>query len=576
MKTTAVVSLVLLVMAVAPSVHAQAPARDARPVAVAGTAVIRGRVVTADISSSGVASGPGRPISLATITASAPELREPRSISTNAEGRYELRNLPAGHYTLTVSRAGYLSLQYGQRRVFELGTPIQVPEGTTINDVDFVLPRMSVISGRIVDEEGEPFAGALVHAVQSTVYSDGRRFTSMASGHATTDDSGAYRITGLSPGSYTVMTDTWGVTWTAIEAGVKRTHGYVPTYFPGVSSASSARAVGVGLGEEVSNVDFPLIAGRPASITGTLIDSRVQPMPCAIVTIVREVGAVGLGGSVSMRNGGLTTSDGAFTIPNLTPGEIMLIAGPSPGRPGQAAGEAALETVVVDGDDLNVVLTTSSGWSAAGRIVADTGPLPPAVRDRAFVGTLPVQTALLGVRVGNVGGPDQGRPSPEGTFQVSGIFGPVRIWITGLPDGWIVKEILHDGRDVAGKPIEGRNAESISGLQVVLSNRATKIRGPVTDANGTPAAGGTVLVFADDGDKWFVRSPYVRAVRPNKDGRYEIQGLPPGDYLAIAVDYATDRMWNDAGYLESLRGGATKVSLGDGASPTLALKVVAP
>src|SRR5437764_1490177 len=80
------------------------PARDTRP-AAAGSAVIRGQVVAGDT---------GRPLGLATITARAPELPESRSISTNSEGRYELRDLPAGRYTLSVSRTGYLSLAYGQ------------------------------------------------------------------------------------------------------------------------------------------------------------------------------------------------------------------------------------------------------------------------------------------------------------------------------------------------------------------------------------------------------------------------------------------------------------------------------
>jgi hypothetical protein len=28
---------------------------------------------------------------------------------------------------------------------------------------------------------------------------------------------------------------------------------------------------------------------------------------------------------------------------------------------------------------------------------------------------------------------------------------------------------------------------------------------------------------------------FTRTVRPNQNGRYEIRGLPPGDYMAVAV-----------------------------------------
>src|SRR5438093_9196452 len=62
------------------------PARDRPAATAAASAVIRGRVVAADT---------GRPLSLATITLSAPELTDDqRTISTNSAGRYELRNLP--------------------------------------------------------------------------------------------------------------------------------------------------------------------------------------------------------------------------------------------------------------------------------------------------------------------------------------------------------------------------------------------------------------------------------------------------------------------------------------------------
>jgi len=69
-----------------------------------GTAVIRGRILAGDT---------GRPLRRAQITLTgggAP----PRNVSTNVQGRYEIKDLPAGRYTLSVRRSGYLSLQYGQ------------------------------------------------------------------------------------------------------------------------------------------------------------------------------------------------------------------------------------------------------------------------------------------------------------------------------------------------------------------------------------------------------------------------------------------------------------------------------
>jgi Carboxypeptidase regulatory-like domain len=76
--------------------------------------VISGRIVAADT---------GKPLRRARITANAPELGgETPSTSTSVEGRYELKDLPAGRYAIRVTRSGYLSLQFGQRRPLEQGS----------------------------------------------------------------------------------------------------------------------------------------------------------------------------------------------------------------------------------------------------------------------------------------------------------------------------------------------------------------------------------------------------------------------------------------------------------------------
>ena len=72
---------------------------------------IKGRVVAGDS---------GRPLRRAVITVTSPALgTENRTASTGLDGRYEIKDLPAGRYTIRVQRSGYLGLQYGQRRPLE-------------------------------------------------------------------------------------------------------------------------------------------------------------------------------------------------------------------------------------------------------------------------------------------------------------------------------------------------------------------------------------------------------------------------------------------------------------------------
>ena len=123
-------------------------------------------------------------------------------------------------------------------------------------------------------------------------------------------------------------------------------------------------------------------------------------------------------------------------------------------------------------------------------------------------------------------------------------------------------------------PDEGKAGEELSGIQIVLSDRVTSVSGQLADEKGSAISDATVVVFAADAEKWFDGSRYVRAARPDAQGQYTIKGLPPGDYLAVAMDYVQDGMWNDPEYLESIRRYGQKLALTDGESRTISLKLV--
>jgi protocatechuate 3,4-dioxygenase beta subunit len=554
------VALTLAILAAGPT--QTPPPRDQRTAAPPGAAVIAGRIVDAQS---------GRPIGLATLTAAAPELgSENRTISTNSEGRYELRNLPAGRYSLSVSRTGYLTLRYGQRRPLEQGSVLQLLDRQIADNVDFALPRMSVISGRITDEEGEPVAGALVSAMQMMFFDGGRRpvFAGVGAGNST-DEAGQFRIGGLVPGDYFVTADL-RETWPGTEAGVERLFGYSTTYFPGTTNAG-ARRVTVGLGAEAANTDFSLLPGRSANVSGTVVDSRGRPVANGMISLVQSVGGQEGGRFSRGGDGGAIGDEGRFTIRDVMPGEYTLrvLVRSGIGTPA----ELAMMPITIDGVDLDVAVTTSNGWTATGQVVTDSGSAGRVPRDRIFISsraTIPGGPSSVS---DNPLGP--GRVRPDSSFFVDSIFGQARL-VVSVPNGWMVKAILHNGLDVAGKPIDTPNGGTLSGVQILLSDALTSISGQLTDEAGASQTAGTVLVFSSDPERWFESSWFVRAVRPDQQGRYEVKGLPAGEYLAVALDYVQDRMWNDPEYLESLRRHAQKVTVGDGESQTVPLKLVMP
>ncbi len=129
------------------------PARPLRPgeTPPKGTAVLKGQVMAA---------GTGTPVRRAQVRAMSMEGRGGGVTSTDAEGRYEIKELPAGRYNVTATQRRFRRrATYGQRRPGEPGTPIDLADGQTADKVNFVLSRGSVISGKIVDDGGEPVSG---------------------------------------------------------------------------------------------------------------------------------------------------------------------------------------------------------------------------------------------------------------------------------------------------------------------------------------------------------------------------------------------------------------------------------
>jgi hypothetical protein len=86
-----------------------APVRDNQPEKV-GTAVLSGRVVDAET---------GKPLRRALVRATSSETPQGRSVSTDADGRWQLKSLPAASYRISVSKGGFVEISYGQKRPFE-------------------------------------------------------------------------------------------------------------------------------------------------------------------------------------------------------------------------------------------------------------------------------------------------------------------------------------------------------------------------------------------------------------------------------------------------------------------------
>jgi hypothetical protein len=522
-----------------------------------GTASIKGRVTSGDS---------GRPLRRVQVRLTAPELTEPRSTSTNLQGAYEFAELPEGRYTLSVSRSGYLSLQHGQRRPGEPPKPLQLSDGQAVEKLDFALPRSGVISGRLSDETGDAFAGVAVYAMQTQFFQGRRSLVPVSSGGVRSDDAGQYRLVGLPPGDYVVMA-TIRETWTT-DGKDRQVFAYAPSYFPGTASAADATRVKVGIGQEVNAIDITLQPMRAAIVSGTALGSDGTPLSGGNINLSQEI--VGPGGGSFMGMGGTTiAADGSWKLREVPPGEFQLTARSASNR--DKPTETAAMTLFVQGADLEgIVLSADPGGTVTGRVVTDDGsPLPVSRGPLRITG----QTTLPGRRSQGVSvGDTNGVVGSTGDFTLKGVSGPSMLRVGPLPPGWAIKSIEVGDKDYADTPLEITGGRQLDGARIVLSKRFPVLTGQITDEKGNPAEG-TVLLFPADAAKWLEAAGTARIARPDQSGHFKLESIRPGDYLAAALDYVQQWQVNDPEFLEELREQATRVSLEEGQSAQLALKI---
>jgi hypothetical protein len=139
------------------------------------------------------------------------------------------------------------------------------------------------------------------------------------------------------------------------------------------------------------------------------------------------------------------------------------------------------------------------------------------------------------------------------------------------PKGWTMKAVYADGRDVTDQALEVKG-ESITGLNVIFTDKVSGIAGTVREARGAGAPDITVIAFPTDEKLWGPQSRYIGAARTSASGAYALAALPPGDYLVIAVDDVEQGEWFDPAFLDQIKERATRAKLGEGEQKTVDLK----
>jgi hypothetical protein len=225
-----------------------------------------------------------------------------------------------------------------------------------------------------------------------------------------------------------------------------------------------------------------------------------------------------------------------------------------------------MPVVVGDSNLDGIVLKTSEGTALRGRIVVEDGVTPPKA-DLIRVDTVPIEWDSAPV----AGGPSPSKTNDDYTFEVLRQNGIRRILPGVQSPDWMLKKITFNGQDVTDAGVDFRTKD-VEGVEITLTSKVTHVTGGVSDDKG-PVSDYVVVIFASDPTKWIDRSRFVGLVRPAQQGRFRANGLPPEDYLAIALPSVNGPEFMDPDFLQQLRAQASSFTLGEGETKTLELKL---
>jgi protocatechuate 3,4-dioxygenase beta subunit len=492
------------------------------------------------------AASTGRPVPRAEIRVDGPRLpvTEPRVTVSDENGRYEIGGLATGRYTVSASKVGFLTTSYGQSRAGTGARPVDVRTGGITAAIDVALQRAGVITAVVVDRTGAPVAGMMVRAFVSRFVDGVRQLQPVIVALPNvTDDRGAVRIHGLPPGEFYLVAKPEG-----IRPGSAR---YVQTLYPGTTAIAGAQPVRLGSGEELT-VTWTMMQSRHVRLIGTILDATGAPVSNPAVQLrTDELGAFS---TVDVS----TAADGTFKVDDLAAGDYLIIVRPL----------GINHRILVEQDVTSVMITAKRQTRLHGRIVLDVpGQLPqiPAFTFRP----VPPQPSLSGM-------PNTTRlpVNADGSFDTTAAFGVGVLQLTRTPAtaGWFLKSMVIEGREVSSGPLDFGSLDGKQ-VEIVLTRRRGTMTGTIVDRRANPVVDASVVVFPAETADWTPFTDRIATARPDQNGRFEIDGLPPGRYLAAVVDSLEPGDERNPEALERLRDSATALTLADGETRAMNLRL---
>jgi len=482
---------------------------------------------------------------------------------SDGEGKFVITDIAPGSYQLVVERVGYLRQAYGGKPSAFQGTTLTLAAGQHLSDLSFKLTPQSTISGKTLDEDGDPIRASVF--VMKSMYVRGKRQVRPMSG-VTSDDQGDYKISGLAPGRYYL-----GVTYrqrlfSSGDVQVARPKpgepemGYVTTYFAGSTDPSSATPLEVLVGQDATGINIRLkkaeIYRVNGSITGTVPDVPVTRIRVSLMP--RDTSRVFM-----FDAGTSVTKEGSFELTGIRPGSYELVAMRAEGMT-QILARLPLEIGKQNIDGVTLTLQPPSDMHGSVRI---ENSQPGSTARSSTVGT---RISLSPSDNGTMYNYPSASVKDDGTFVLPNVAnGKYQVTVFSMPDGLYLKSARFGDQEVSNGEVEfgGRG-----NLELVLKAGAGQITGSVQNEKQLPAIGSTVTLIPDPPQP--DRTDLYKVATTDQGGAFTMKNISPGQYRAYAWSDLEPGAHFDSEFMKPHESRGEKVTLEDNGAVQLQLKMI--